>query len=827
MDSTQKYAPLLHTAFDTGYTREEMRAFIEWIDARGFSGFSAEGKASPPTRDIDGWIEGFIRGMGYAVEEAEKKGMDAWLFDEWGYPTGTAAGKTMAQHPQWRSKRLYLAMDIMLEAGQTVDVSVPPGFLSAAAWHIGRDAFGQPLSKEDTALTPEDGRLRHTAVHRRERVCVACWSYDNMRTVGIFVPDPEDPAQGTLDLMCREAVAYLLTQMHARYLPAFGEAFGKTFKGFFYDEPYLSFPAPYTFDILPEFQAKKRYDLTPLLPRMLAGVAGDALSDYRDVCTTRTAEAFYGQMQAWCHAHGVDMVGHQDLDHSPRTLDSVSGHFFKNSAFSDAPGVDYIWAQLQPGVFTDFPRYAGSARRLLGKAHAVSESFAATGKNLYPDFMRFCLDHQILRGVDRFYLMVADPVPKAGIAPTPVSRDHLQSVHFGAAFNHRVALSNRLMQEAGRPAAHIALYLPMDAFFRGLQVKGHNLVNVGAPYRHAWDYVEDAARALCHLPVEFEYLWREALLSLPLEGGALITPQGQRIDTIIWPATFSLEAGVLERLSAFIAQGGRLICLNSPPDALIGQAEVCGDASRLFLHITPEITLTNPGWVSVAHRQAGERHTYFLLNEDEHPHTTALGFPVPGPVARYDFQREAWISVESPGAEITLCPMELSVFTVGGGVPAEAPRLPVGEAQSLGDFTAITPEGGRVDLSQGLRDAQAFYRPDYTGFMAYETTFDISRDGLYRLDLGRVCYAARVLVDDAAYTCAFAPYTLDLSLAQGRHRLRVEVLNTDVNENMGTPETEKAHLDEANRGWLRTKMGGDRKYLTSGLLGPVTLCAIR
>ena len=134
MDEIRKYAPILHTGFAENYTPEQMANFVRLLDERGYSGFSAEGKSSKgPTEDIDGWIDGYMNGVEYACRESEARGLDVWIFDEWGYPTGTAAGKVMAEHPEWRSKALHCAIDMIVEEGQTVSVTAPPHLLAAAS----------------------------------------------------------------------------------------------------------------------------------------------------------------------------------------------------------------------------------------------------------------------------------------------------------------------------------------------------------------------------------------------------------------------------------------------------------------------------------------------------------------------------------------------------------------------------------------------------------------------------------------------------------------------------------------------------------------------
>ncbi|GHV50505.1 hypothetical protein AGMMS49579_04210 [Spirochaetia bacterium] len=829
MDDLRKYAPVLHTGFGDNYTEAQMNAFIEWCYDRGFSGFSAEGKSNPRTNDIDGWVQGFIRGLAYAAAACEKKGMDLWIFDEWGYPTGTAGGKTLENNTRWRSKKLHLAMDIPLEQGQEVELSAPAHFLAAAAWKTGRDIFGAPLS-EDTLLIPADGKIRYRASAKRERLCVVAWEYDCFRTVGVFVPDPEDDRQGTLDLLSWEGVACFISHMHEGYVGQLGKYFGRQLKGFFYDEPYVSNPYPYTFDILDEFKKTKGYDITPALPRMLAGRNPQGLLDYRDVCTTRVAQAFYGQMAKWCHAHGVEMVGHQDLDHRIKSLDNVSGHFFKNSAQSDAPGVDYIWNQLRPGYFADFPRFAGSARRLLGKQHAISESFAATSSCLYPDHMRFCMEHQILRGIDRFFLMIADPVPEDNQFHTVLSKNHPQSISFAAALNRRVALTNKLVNSA-RPAAKVALYIPMAVVFRDML--NHSINE--APYAKVYKTLEEASRHLCYLPVDFDYLWKEALLDLRLEKGTLVTPLGQRIDTIIFPPA-ALEEPEIRKLREFIDKGGKVIFLNDAPEAFEGFGVICPEIRRLGDYVSPSVGLSSPAMLSVSVREDDEQKLYFILNENDIPAETDIFFPQGGHLLSYDYPRELWVNADTAdgpeGIRIheTFEPMQLKVYALGGKVAEAKPIRAAGPSGSamqimpIEGWIAISPEGKEIKLGKDLKDWGEFYRKDYTGWMSYHASFTVPQAGKYRINLGRVCYAAKITIDnDKESIAAFAPFEVDRELSSGSHTIRVEILNTDANKLLGTTEAVQAGRDLP---WFKTRVGTDRNYLCSGLLGPVTVFAV-
>ena len=818
--STNQYAPIVHTGFANTYSPEQIRDFVSWCVETGYAGFSVEGKAYPATNDIEGWASGFLRCLHAAAEEARKKGLDVWIFDEWGYPSGTAAGKTLEGHPEYRCKSLYIAADYFLNEGETLSISVPDHFIAASAWPVARDRAGQPIAEPVAVRPDESNRLTYTAVNRRERFCAVCYAYDGHQANGIFVPDPTSDAQGNLDTLSHEGTRRYIDMMHERYAKAMPEQFGRAIKGFFYDEPFMPFPFPYTFDILDEFRRKKGYDLTPRLALMIAGLDRDARRDYRDVVTARMAEAFFGQLADWCHAHGLELVGHQDLDHDVRSLDTVSGNFFRNNVKNDSPGVDYIWDQLQPGRFADHPRFAGSAKHILGKKHALSESFAATGRCMYPDYMRWAMEHQMIRGIDRFYLMIADPDLEGDAFESPISAKHPYSKHFARLVNERVAATNRLLSE-NSACASVGLYVPMRDISDAYPPIQANRVSLHMP----WEWVNDTAKALTYAPVDFDYIWDEALERMPLQDGAFVTPAGQRISTVVIPGVERLPEATLQRLLAFGEAGGKIACVSSMPIGLIGKAEVAVSPEEIAGILTPEIDVQRPSMLALTIRNAPEGKLFFVLNEDYKPYESAVAIPGEGALCEYDYATGAWQNVSGPIGRFEA--MQLRLFRRGAA--GEDPYRLCGEPIQIEGWTAETPAGA-VDLADGLRDWRSFVDPTYTGFVTYAASFSAPADGMYRLSLGCVCYSAIVTLDGDEFKLPFAPYSAPVHLAKGEHSIKVSVLNTDVNTKLGSVEAERRAMEIENqhlrRKYENTRYTNDRRYVKSGLIGPVCVTPI-
>ncbi len=817
MELKRKYAPILHTGFGETYTEESMKKFVSRLDELGYSGFSAEGKSAAPTTDIDGWIEGYMRGLEYACRESEKRGTDVWIFDEWGYPTGTAAGKTMAGHPEWRSKKLHCAFDIIVPEGETVTVTAPKNLLAAAAWHVNRNIFASPQGGYE-AVPVVDGKLTYTATHRRCRFVGATWEFDNTRTVGVFVHDQEDDTQCTLDLLSKEAIAKLLTVMHEEYYRRMPGYFGKTIKGFFYDEPFLSFPLPYTFDIIDEFIEKKGYDPTEKLPLLVTGGGGRVRDDWRDVCTTRMAEVFFGGMAKWCHEHGVELVGHQDLDHDIRSLNSVSGDFFKNNKFNDSPGVDYIWAQIRPDHTADFPRFAGSFRRMTGKSHAMSESFAATGLCLTPDYMRWAMEYQALRGIDRFYLMISDPDVVSGHGyASPLDLRHPMSAYAGDV-NRRVNATVQLLNESA-PGAEVAVFVPRRELADEYPPARPNRVSLHLP----WEWVNETVDALLYAPVDFDYIWDDVIRSAPIDGdGAFIVPSGQRISTVIVPAVSAFEPDVAEKLKAAAARGCRVIFISFAADGFVGYP-VCTYPSRIAEYVGQHIPVAmNHGRVSLTTRLDGDGKLYFFNNESEGEYLSPLSFGRAGCVQRFDYEKLAWRDVEPDadgGYTLSLLPLELQVYRVAEAPCGAAPEAYVPAGKPYG-WTAEKPSGEIYTMGD---EPSLFESVDYAGVTRYRARLTAPETGEYKLSLGRMCYAATVTVDGDTETkknVVFAPYEAAFTLTEGEHELLVEVLNADAAAVLGSPEAEIRAREERR---FKSIFENDRDYVSAGIEGPVTL----
>ena len=69
----------------------------------------------------------------HAVREMRESGMALWLYDEYGYPSGTAGEHVLKDHPEWAARGVLVSVTNVV-SGESVKLKLPPGkFLKAVA----------------------------------------------------------------------------------------------------------------------------------------------------------------------------------------------------------------------------------------------------------------------------------------------------------------------------------------------------------------------------------------------------------------------------------------------------------------------------------------------------------------------------------------------------------------------------------------------------------------------------------------------------------------------------------------------------------------------
>lgn len=317
---------------------------LQQLAAQGFGGFAGNVSFDGYVDDETKW-PAFLRG----VRMAKAAGMSLWLYDECGYPSGSARDLTLRGHPEWAARGLLVAETN--STGGEVSIAMPPGKLVSAVALPVRDGIAQLDQAADLAASVSGDQLRWQAPAGDWRVFAMTDDliYSNTHAaVSLAFKKP------CINLLKPEPTRRFLEVTHDQYAARLDQNLGKWFVSTFTDEPslmnYWMRPMPYR--VLPwseslakEFKKRRGERLEPLLPALVtdAGPRGaKARYDFWQTIGELVSENYFGQIQDWCHGHKLASGGHLLIEETLVAHVPFYGDFFRCARRLDAPSIDCL-----------------------------------------------------------------------------------------------------------------------------------------------------------------------------------------------------------------------------------------------------------------------------------------------------------------------------------------------------------------------------------------------------------------------------------------------------------------------------------------------------
>ena len=188
----REYTPVPFWFLNGDLDEEELRRQLRDFDAHGVHGVVLHPRIGL-SDDIAYLSADFFRCVRAAIEEAAALDMRVVLYDEGMYPSGSACGQVVKDHPELASRGLVLT--------------------------------DSPLPGDNVLCQTEEGAL------------VERFSGGTIRGIHFGEDDGEPFAPKSADILNPEAVARFIQLTHEAYWRAFQPFFGSTIIGFFTDEP--------------------------------------------------------------------------------------------------------------------------------------------------------------------------------------------------------------------------------------------------------------------------------------------------------------------------------------------------------------------------------------------------------------------------------------------------------------------------------------------------------------------------------------------------------------------------------------------------------------
>jgi len=369
---------------------ERLRAYLEKVAEGGNGCFTAE---SRPHRD---WLgPGWYRDLAICLEAAKRLDLEMWIFDEKWWPSGEVGG----QVPQQYGSKYMDAAAEDVEGARDVRIAVPEGdklIAVLAGKTVGTRVDGESLV--DLTDRVQDGTLAWAAPEGAWKVMTFTWHYSKGRRGRLLV-----------DGASQDAVDWYLRTVYQPHYDTFADEFGKTIRGYFYDEPET--PGDWGTEVIPELKRRgvdwKRALVAWKFELADADEQVAAKYQYQDAFGEAWGRTLYGGLTEWCHAHDVRSIGHW-LEHGREYLDprKCAGNMFQVQKYSDMGAIDAVFRQFVPGRKDNStyqtPKLGSSISHAYGKADdlAMVEIFGARGQDLgYPE-MKWWTDHMHASGIN-------------------------------------------------------------------------------------------------------------------------------------------------------------------------------------------------------------------------------------------------------------------------------------------------------------------------------------------------------------------------------------------------------------------------------------------
>lgn len=508
---------------------DELRRQIGEMKKAGLGGFFMHARGGLETDYLrDPWFDCIRVGL----EEAKKQGLEAWVYDEEGWPSGFAGGLVTAGGEEYYARGIELHF---------------------APWQQlrrGGNVLGVFAYKDH----------RRTIVPEQEMIPGE--TYDGYLMV------KETACPYYIDVLNPKVVRTFLDSTHEAYARRFGSLAEAGLRGFFTDEPRLAQgPVPWSRLLPRAFRERFGYDLMRVLPALYLPCEGhEAVRyDFWSLVNEMFVNAYMKQIHEWCARHGCRLTGHMMMEESIYSQMTGTGGNMPFYAHMDMPGVDSLRRYVHdPRI----PKQVGSVAEQLGRHDVISESFAMSGWDLNFEEMRWIAGWQFVNGVNRIC-----PHLQAYSLRGMRKRDYPPSLFYQQSwwdeysrFNDCLARLSMVVTE-GEKRVDILMIHPMRSGW--VSYDGQNNERIR---KIDADFVR-ACTALSGLHMDYHF-GDEGLMKqyASLDGSILRVGKGA-YRAVVLPSLISIDPETLELLLSFAEAGGTIVGYGDFPPLCAGRPD--------------------------------------------------------------------------------------------------------------------------------------------------------------------------------------------------------------------------------------------------------------
>lgn len=531
----------------------ELRRQIRIFREMGYGGFFMHARTGLNTDYLScEWFE-LVRAC---IDEARCQGLEAWLYDEDRYASGSGSGE-VGRNKRFRRRSLEVAV-----------LDRPVYRRNDLAWFA--------------------GELRGTALFHSRRLEKGDRLQDGESFLRFYVQFDKANSWNNggyySDMMNAEGIRKFIKMTHERYAEECGSEFGGPVPGIFSDEPNCS---NWTENMEGKFARRYGENLLDRLPELFFEINGDSCSKLRWQMANLRAEllvsAFAVQAAGWCGKHHLLFTGHVFGEENVVTQTRHCGSAMRFVQYMDIPGVDVL---SDHQLIYDAMLQTASVAHQKGKTQVLSESFAGTGWDFPLYARKACMDWQLALGITRFCCHLAFYTLQG-----EGKRDYPPSIHYQSPCyrlektlqDYAAAVGGLL--GSGRPVRPVLVVHPLEStwFWKPL-----------AAYRGE-DYERESRRLprlrnlLLRAKLAFDYGDEAILTEYGSVGSGVLHIGHADYAAAVLPELRTIRTTTLRLLERFADLDGKVFYLGSVPDFVDGESSP--EALRVyrkFVPVTPE-----------------------------------------------------------------------------------------------------------------------------------------------------------------------------------------------------------------------------------------------
>lgn len=345
------YRPIPFWSWNDNLEPDELVRQIRDMKDKGIGGFFMHARGGLETEYLgEKWFE-CIKAC---IDESKKIDMNAWSYDENGWPSGFAGMKLLEDPANLEN-------------------------------YLSREVCGKFDEKADAVYFLDGTTLK--------RVFAPCGE-------GTYVNVTICTNPSVVDILDKDIVKKFINLTHERYLKECGSDFGTFMKGFFTDEPqYYRWDTAYSKVLIPYFKEEYGIDLWDEIGKLFVECDGAYAFRYKywNALHKFYIESFAKQIYDWCESHGCQLTGHSVEESAMFMQMWCCAGVMDFYEYEHIPGIDWLGRRITNELM---PKQIGSVCEQLGKKHVLTETFALCGWDVTPTELKRIAEWQYVNGVN-------------------------------------------------------------------------------------------------------------------------------------------------------------------------------------------------------------------------------------------------------------------------------------------------------------------------------------------------------------------------------------------------------------------------------------------